>query len=130
MSEDSQVGQEADPRSSSGQRSTVDVVIPCYNYGHFLPQCVDSVLSQPGVDVRVLVIDDKSTDDSAEVARRLADEDERIEVRVHETNQRHIATYNEGLLGWAAADYTVLLSADDLLVPGSLGRAARVMDAN
>src|SRR5262249_10319924 len=43
-------------------------------------------------------------------------------------NKRHIATYNEGL-DWAAGDYLLLLSADDLLAPGALRRAARLLDA-
>jgi Glycosyl transferase family 2 len=109
---------------------SVSVVIPCYQYGHFLPNCVRSVLDQEGVDVRVLIIDDASPDDSAQVALRLAAEDERVEARVHEVNQGHIATYNEGLLGWATGDYSVLISADDLLTPGSLARATAVMEAN
>ncbi|MGK4579968.1 glycosyltransferase family 2 protein [Kitasatospora sp. HPMI-4] len=111
--------------------STVSVVIPCYRYGHYLADCVSSALDgQPGVDVRVLIIDDASPDDSAEVARKLAAADPRIEVRVHETNKGHIATYNEGLLEWADGDYTVLLSADDRLTPGALTRAAALLDAN
>jgi hypothetical protein len=48
----------------------------------------------------------------------------------HEVNRGHIDTYNEGLLGWARSDYCLLLSADDLLTPGALGRAARLMDDN
>ena len=40
------------------------------------------------------------------------------------------ATYNEGLLRWADGDYALLLSADDMLTPGALARAARVMDAH
>ena len=47
--------------------SRVDVIVPCYNYGRFLRECVESVLSQP-VDVRVLIIDDASTDDTPQVA--------------------------------------------------------------
>jgi glycosyltransferase involved in cell wall biosynthesis len=108
-------------------RERVDVVVPCYNYARYLPACVDSVLSQQGVDVRVLVIDDASTDNSAEVAANIADRDSRVQVRRHETNRGHIATYNEGLLGWADGDYCALLSADDLLTPGALERAASVM---
>ncbi|MFI8824832.1 glycosyltransferase family 2 protein [Streptomyces sp. NPDC053431] len=111
--------------------SSVSVVIPCYKYGHFLADCVRSVLDeQPGLDVRVLIIDDASPDDSAEVARKLAASDPRIEVRVHERNKGHIATYNEGLLEWADGDYVVLLSADDRLVPGALVRAAALLDAH
>jgi glycosyltransferase involved in cell wall biosynthesis len=111
--------------------SSVSVVIPCYKYGHYLRDCVSSVLDgNPGVDVRVLIIDDASPDDSAAVARSLAAEDPRIEVRVHETNKRHLATYNEGLLEWADGDYSVLLSADDRLTPGALTRAVALLDAN
>ncbi|MFC1411666.1 glycosyltransferase family 2 protein [Streptacidiphilus sp. N1-12] len=111
--------------------STLGVVIPCYKYGHFLEDCVRSVLDeQEGLDVRVLIIDDASPDDSAAVARKLADGDPRIEVRVHETNKGHIATYNEGLLEWAETDYVALLSADDRLVPGALVRAAALLDAH
>ncbi len=111
--------------------SRVSVVIPCYKYGHYLRDCVRSALEhQPGVDVRVLIIDDASPDDSAEVAHRLAAEDSRIEVRVHETNKRHIATYNEGLLEWADGDYVALLSADDFLTPGALTRAVGLMELN
>ncbi len=110
-------------------RPTVDVVIPCYNYARFLRACVKSVLDQPGVDVRVLIIDDTSSDETPEVAAELA-QDPRVECRRHEVNQGHIATYNEGLLEWAKADYTVLLSADDLLAPGALARAAEVFEAH
>jgi glycosyltransferase involved in cell wall biosynthesis len=50
------------------------------------------------------------------------------EFRRHELNKGHIATYNEGLLEWSKADYCVLLSADDMLAPGSLSRAVRIMN--
>jgi glycosyltransferase involved in cell wall biosynthesis len=121
---------ERTPASKDACRPSVSVVIPCYGYGRFLPACVRSVLDQEGVDVRVLVIDDASPDDSAEVARRLAAEDERVEVRVHAENRGHIATYNEGLIDWADGDYSLLISADDLLTPGSLARAAAVLETN
>lgn len=111
--------------------SSVSVVIPCYNYGHYLRDCVSSALDdQPGVDVRVLIIDDASPDGSAETARQIAAEDDRVEVSVHPTNRGHVATYNEGLLEWADGDYSVLLSADDRLTPGALGRSRDLLDAH
>ncbi|WP_018684757.1 glycosyltransferase family 2 protein [Actinokineospora enzanensis] len=110
--------------------ASVDVVIPCYRYGSVLPIAVRSVLDQPDVDVRVLVIDDCSGDGSADVARRLSEQDSRVTVREHKQNKGHIATYNEGLLEWASADYCALLSADDALTPGALRRATRLMDAH
>jgi glycosyltransferase involved in cell wall biosynthesis len=107
----------------------VSVVIPCYKYGHFIPQCVRSVLDQEGVDVDILIIDDASPDDSAAVARRLAEADDRVQVLVHEVNQGHIATYNEGLAK-ARGEYVVLLSADDLLAPRGLANSTALLQAN
>jgi GT2 family glycosyltransferase len=107
------------------------VVIPCYNYGHFLGDAVSSVLDdQPGVDVRVLIIDDASPDGSGDTAREMAANDPRVEAVVHTSNRGHIATYNEGLLDWADAEYSVLMSADDQLTPGSLRRAVALLEAN
>jgi glycosyltransferase involved in cell wall biosynthesis len=111
--------------------SSVSVVIPCYNYGHFLEEAVTSVLDdQAGVDVRVLIIDDASPDDSAEVARKIAAREPRVELIAHAANKGNIATYNEGLLEWADGDYCVLMSADDRLTPGALRRARDLLDAN
>lgn len=110
--------------------ASVSVVIPCYEYGRFLPEAVGSVLNdQDGVDVRVLIIDDASRDDSPEAARAIAAREPRVDVVLHDTNKGHIATYNEGLLGWAEGDYCVLLSADDKLTPGALPRAVALLDA-
>jgi glycosyltransferase involved in cell wall biosynthesis len=107
----------------------VDVFVPCYNYGRYLEGCVESVLSQDGCSVRVLIIDDTSTDDSLAEARRLAAADPRVEVLAHPVNKGHIATYNEGI-AWARAEYVTLLSADDLLAPEALARAIGVMEAH
>lgn len=110
--------------------NTVDVVIPCYNYSRYLGACVSSVLSQPEVNVRVLVIDDASSDETPYIGEALARSDRRVEFRRHDTNRGHIATYNEGLLGWSTGEYCVLLSADDMLSPGALSRALKIMETD
>lgn len=107
----------------------IDVVVPCYNYARFLKSCVSSVLEQSVRELRVLIIDDDSTDNSLSVARRLAQDDSRVSVFAHSQNKGHIRTYNEGI-EWASSDYFLLLSADDLLVAGALERATEVMDRN
>jgi glycosyltransferase involved in cell wall biosynthesis len=109
--------------------SSVSVFVPAYNYARFLSACVDSVLGQTGVDVRVRIIDDCSTDETEEVGRSLAAADDRVEYARHARNLGHIATYNEGV-EWADGDYTVLLSADDMLTPGALQRATALLDAH
>jgi hypothetical protein len=107
----------------------IDVIVPCYRYGHYLRECVESVLNQDAVATRVLIMNDASPDNTAEVAEALTAADARVTVRHHGANKGHIATFNEGL-EWASGDAVLLLSADDLLLPGSLARAAAVFSAH
>ncbi|MCO5062875.1 MAG: glycosyltransferase [Rhizobiaceae bacterium] len=109
--------------------ATVNVLIPCYNYGRYLVDCVQSVLSQEGVEVSVLIIDDCSSDNTPDVCMDLSRKDSRVKFIRHEVNKGHIATYNEGI-ALARSKYFTLLSADDLLTPGALGRATRIMEEN
>ncbi len=106
--------------------ATVTVVIPCYNYARYLPDAVYSALSQEGVAVDVIVVDDRSVDESLAVARRLAAADARIAVIAHEKNAGAVQTFNDGLAA-ARGEYLVRLDADDLLTPGSLRRSVAVM---
>lgn len=107
---------------------TVTVVITCYNYAQFLPQAVTSVLTQSGVAVDVVIVDDASTDESLAVARRFAAADSRVKVIANEPNLGAVGAFNRGL-DQAAGEYLVRLDADDLLTPGSLERSVAVLRA-
>ena len=109
-------------------RATVSVVIPCFNYGRFLPDAVGSALDQTGVDVEVIIVDDRSTDDSRSVARRLCDAQPGVQLLVNDVNVGHIRSFNAG---WEAStgEYVVKLDADDLLAPGALARAAALFES-
>ncbi|MBX9589758.1 MAG: glycosyltransferase [Hyphomonadaceae bacterium] len=109
--------------------ASIDVVVPCYRYGHYLPECIESILDQAGADVRVLIIDNASTDGSGDVALRLARENSRVETRVREVNRGLVASINEGI-EWASATYFMVVSADDLLAPGCFSRALAIMEQN
>lgn len=104
----------------------VDVVIPNYNYGRYLRACAHSVLSQDVEGLRLLIVDNASSDDSAEVARTLAAEDGRVELLLRRENRGPHASFNDGI-DWAQGDYFLLLFADDFLMRGALRRAVGVM---
>jgi glycosyltransferase involved in cell wall biosynthesis len=106
----------------------VKVIVPCYGYGELLRGCVTSILGQEKVRLKVLIVDDCSPDDTSVVGRELQREDARVEYRRHERNKGLIATANEGLEWAVDSDFVALISADDLLVPGSLSRATSVME--
>ena len=108
----------------------VDVVIPCYNYAKYLEYCVETVLSQRDVEVRVLILDDCSPDNTPEVGQRLAASDNRVTYSRNASNLGLVGTANRGVIEWATAPYTLLLSADDALTPGALARSTEVMERN
>jgi glycosyltransferase involved in cell wall biosynthesis len=110
--------------------SSVDVVVPCYNYAKYLPHCVGSILSQRDTSVRVLILDDASPDNTREVAGQLAASDRRVTYVRNQKNLGLIGTANKGVMEWASADYVLLLSADDALTPGALARSTALLDAN
>jgi glycosyltransferase involved in cell wall biosynthesis len=104
--------------SSTGQAG-VSIIIPCYNYGRFLEEAVESALAQTLPAAEILIVDDGSTDDSLEVARALA---ALPGVRlIEQTNQGAVATFNAGIRA-SAGEYFVVLSADDRLDPYFLER--------
>jgi len=109
-------------------RPTVSIVVPCYNYRDFLPHAVTSALEQRDVDLEVIIADNGSTDGSLEVARRLADTDSRIRIHTQPRNINYLRNFNDGL-DMATGDYAQILSADDMLTPGSIARSAALLES-
>jgi glycosyltransferase involved in cell wall biosynthesis len=107
----------------------VDVVIPSYNYARYLDDCISSALRQDDVDLRVLVLDNASTDDSVAVARRIAAADPRVSVVARPSNIGLHRSLNDGV-DRLTGDFAVFLCADDMLAPGALARAGSFLSAN
>jgi hypothetical protein len=107
----------------------IDIAVPCYNYARYLPDCLMSILAQDLRDLRVLVIDNASTDGSLEIARAIAARDPRVEIKALPVNVGPNGSYNAGV-DWAQSPYFLLLDADDMLTPGCLSRAVSFMEAH
>lgn len=98
----------------TNQAPLVSVIIPCYNYGRFLADAVNSVLDQQkdGVAVEAIVVDDGSTDDTPVAAEGLGSS-----IRyIRQENQGLSAARNTGMRA-ARGDFLIFLDADDLLTP-------------
>lgn len=107
----------------------VDILIPNYNYGRYLRQCVKSITNQGFADLRILIVDNASTDDSVAIARELMAADHRIELLAREKNQGPSASFAAGI-DWAASDYFLILCSDDLIAPGFFDTLVPFMDAH
>ena len=90
----------------------VSFVVPCYNLGHLLSECVTSILSQTYGDLEVLIMDDCSPDQTPEVAQSFRDP--RVTHVRNDPNLGHLRNYNKGI-GLARGKYVWLISADDCL---------------
>ncbi len=93
----------------------ISVVIPAYNAGSYIAACLDSVIAQSSPPEEVIVVNDGSTDDTLQVARRYAD---RVKV-VDKPNEGVSATRNRGATQ-AGGRWLMFLDADDVLVPRAL----------
>ncbi|MGI9087615.1 MAG: glycosyltransferase family 2 protein [Chthoniobacterales bacterium] len=96
----------------------VSVVVPCYNQGRYLRESIGSLRAQSLRDWECIVVDDGSSDNSQEIARGLAEEDERVRVFAQE-NRGPSAARNRGVAE-ARGRYLQFLDADDLLEPDKL----------
>ncbi len=107
-------------------RPTFTIVIPSYNYGHFLPGALKSVAAQEREDIQVVLVDDASEDDTPQVAQRYED---RIEYIRNETNLGAGGAWGVGI-GRARGKYLVKLDADDELLPGHLDAVERAFESD
>ncbi len=98
---------------------TISVIVPVYNVAQYLPQCVDSILSQDYGDLEVILIDDGSTDPSGEICDQYATRDSRVHV-IHQKNGGAAAAKNAGLR-IASGDYLTFADSDDYPEPGAYG---------
>src|SRR5713101_7109500 len=100
---------------------TISVVVPACNEARNLEAAVDTVIEAARTfdDFEVLIVNDGSTDDTSEVAERVAAADPRVRVVHHESNQGFAAAYGSGLAR-ARMQYVTFAPGDNEIAPTSL----------
>ncbi|WP_372730620.1 glycosyltransferase [Novosphingobium sp.] len=108
-------------------KGVISFIIANYNGQRFLVNAVASALAQRDVDVEVIIVDDCSTDDSAQVAMALAQSDSRVRFIALSSNSGPAGARNAGLAE-ARGEWIAVLDNDDLIHPGR--SAALIEEAN
>ena len=105
----------------------ISIVIPAYNVGDYLQECLDSVRNQTFSDIEAIVVNDASPDNVGEIAARAAAEDSRIRVV---TNSPNMGTHRTRMAGVenASGEYTFFLDGDDALKPDMCEQLAAEID--
>ena len=94
----------------------VSVIIPCYNAEKYIEAALMSILQQSYHHLEVIVINDGSTDKSAEILLQFAQQDLRVRYIENEKNLGLIATLNKGIQ-LAQGKYIARMDADDIALP-------------
>ncbi len=89
----------------------VSVIIPVYNVEKYLPECLDSVISQTLKEIEIICVDDGSTDNSVNILKEYAKKDKRITV-LRQTNLHAGVARNAGI-AVAKGEYFSFLDSDD-----------------
>lgn len=104
---------------------TASVIIAAYNAEKYIAQAIESVLAQSYPCVECIVVDDGSTDRTAEIVARYGD---RVRY-LHQANAERSAARNNGMAR-ATGQYLSFLDADDLLVPEKLAEQVAFLEAH
>lgn len=92
-------------------QADVSVIVPVYNVERYLPECIESLISQTYKNIEIILVDDGSTDTSGKICDQYAEKDKRIKV-IHKKNERQHIARRAGLQV-ATAPYITFCDADD-----------------
>lgn len=94
----------------------ISVIIPISNAEPYIGFCMDSILRQTYTDLEILLVDDNSTDNSAEICKNYCTRDNRCRLIMHEKNKGAAVARNTGICA-ATGDYVSFIDADDWIHP-------------
>jgi glycosyltransferase involved in cell wall biosynthesis len=115
----------SDDKNGNTERPKVSVIIPTYNYAHFLADAIRSVLEQTFRDFELIIVDDGSIDDTAAVAQGYFS-DTRVRY-IYQENRGLSAARNTGIRE-ARGEYIALLDADDVWLPLKLEKQIQLFE--
>ena len=100
---------------TSKSMEKISVIVPIYNAQQYLPQCLDSILSQTYKNLEILLINDGSSDSSLKICQRYAKQDERVRIFTQE-NGGSTKARRTGVR-MSTGEYISFIDSDDWIEP-------------
>lgn len=91
----------------------VSIIIPVYNTGKYLEECLDNVVHQTYSNIEIVCINDGSTDDSSEILKRYSARDDRMKI-ISQENSGVVTARNNGI-SQATGEYILAIDSDDIV---------------
>ena len=106
----------------------VSIIIPVYNVEEYLKKCIDSLLAQTFKDIKIILVDDGSTDSSSKICDEYNRKDKRVLV-IHKKNEGVSKARNTGL-EYAYGKYVMFVDSDDWMDETAVGSYVKMMEDN
>lgn len=100
----------------------ISIVIPLYNSAPYLPQCLDSLLSQTYRNIEIICVDDGSNDNSLDILNEYVTKDSRIHVYTKENEGKGAASARNMGLDHVTGEYVHVVDSDDFFAPDMIER--------
>ncbi|CCO22641.1 glycosyltransferase [Maridesulfovibrio hydrothermalis] len=108
----------------------VSFIVPCYNHGEYLRDCVVSLLKQDYTAFEIIIINDGSTDNTDEVAVKIIEEFPDYSIRyIKQKNSGLVRSRNKGCTV-AKGKYILPIDADDLIAPSFLSKTIAILESS
>ncbi|RYY30109.1 MAG: glycosyltransferase [Chitinophagaceae bacterium] len=108
------------------EQPKISVLIPTYNYAHYIDEAIQSVLNQTFSNFELIIVDDQSSDNTAAIVQKYLS-DSRVKFIVNPVNLGLVGNFNKSL-EYATGEYIKYLMADDKLDHTLLARYAEILD--
>jgi len=110
-------------------KPSVSVLMPVYNAGNFLADALESILNQTYGDFELIIVDDGSTDSTAEILSEFQNKDKRIRVFRNRSNLGIVQTLNKGI-SHCSGKYIARMDADDISKHDRFEKQIHYMERN
>ena len=109
--------------------SKVSIVIPCYNKELYISEAIESALAQTYKDIEIVIVNDCSGDNSAQIIKEYADKYQQIKFIDFDKNEGVIKARNTAIEA-AGGEYILPLDADDTIEPTYVEKAVKILEKN
>jgi len=110
-----------------GNSPLVSVVVPCYDQAAFLEECIESVVAQTYPNLEILIVDDGSPDDTAEVAQRLIERHPVSDIRLLRKPNGGVSSARNLAIAQSRGSFILPLDSDDILLPEMVEALVRAL---
>lgn len=105
----------------------ISVIVPVYNVSDYLAECLDSIINQDYKNYEIIVVNDGSTDNSLEIAKKY-EKDNLKKVKVFDKKNGGLSSARNYGIKKSTGDYLLFVDSDDCLLPGAIKKLGDIIN--